>query len=301
MADAQKDDFFAGVEQVDVWAAGQKVKLPIFYRDARAFLAVFPANLLAVKKLLPDPRFTPAQIFPGVGAVGLACFEYHDTDIGSYNEFAFTVVLNNPHIMPLPGYNLMRQLIQFNFYPYIFHLPVTTEAALRWGIDFSGFPKFLASIDFTDSGDWLSCELKEGERLICRLRGRKISTPMNKVMKFLIRLYQFRQPQFTEFKMNARSLGISLNPKDVELEIGGVHPIARELSHLLLMRRPVTYFLLPSVQFILYGPENLSLPLINYLFQQGMRIPLDHLREKPEKEEKKREKEKKASKEKGRS
>ena len=54
-------------------------------------------------------------------------------------------------------------------------------------------------------------------------------------------------------------------------------------------------------QFILYGPENLSLPLINYLFQQGMRIPLDHLREKPEKEEKKREKEKKASKEKGRS
>ena len=301
MADAQKDDFFAGVEQVDVWAAGQKVKLPIFYRDARAFLAVFPANLLAVKKLLPDPRFTPAQIFPGVGAVGLACFEYHDTDIGPYNEFAFTVVLNNPHIMPLPGYNLMRQLIQFNFYPYIFHLPVTTEAALRWGIDFSGFPKFLASIDFTDSGDWLSCELKEGERLICRLRGRKISTPMNKVMKFLIRLYQFRQPQFTEFKLNARSLGISLNPKDVELEIGGVHPIARELSHLLLMRRPVTYFLLPSVQFILYGPENLSLPLINYLFQQGMRIPLDHLREKPEKEEKKREKEKKASKEKGRS
>jgi hypothetical protein len=174
---------------------------------------------------------------------------------------------------------------------------VTTDAALRWGIDFSGFPKFLASIDFTDSDDWLSCELKEGDELICRLKGRKIATPMTKLMKFLIRLYQFKQPQFTEFKMNARRLGISLKPKDIELEIGGVHPVARELSQILLVKRPVTYFFLPSVQFILYGPENLSFPLVNYLFQQGMHIPLDHLREKQEKKEK----EKKAAKKKERS
>ena len=292
MKEPDRNDFFAGIEQVDVWAAGQKAKLPIFYRDARAYAAVFPASLFALKKLLPDPRFTPAQIFPGVGAVALACFEYHDTDVGSYNEFAFTVVLNNPHILPLPGYNLLRQLIQFNFYPYIFHLPVTTEAALRWGIDFSGFPKFLASIDFTDSPGWVGCELKERDELICRLRGRAIESPLSRQIKFLIRLYQFRQPQYTEFKMNARKLGISLKPADVELEIGTSHPVARELSRILLVRKALTYLYLPSAQFILYGPENLSLPLVNYLFQEGMRIPLDYLKEKKEKKEaKKKEKE----------
>jgi len=254
------------------------VKLPIFYRDARAFMAVFPANVFELKKLLPDPRFSPAQMFPGVGAIALACFEYHDTDVGPYNEFAFTIVLNNPHILPVPGYNLLRQLIQFNFYPYIFHLPVTTEAALRWGIDFSGFPKFLASIDFTDTEEATSCELKENDEIICRLKLRRIATPMSRLVKLLISLYQFRQPQRTEFKVNALKLGMSINPKDVELQLGMKHPIARELSKALLVTKPVMYFSMPSTQFILYGPENISLPHMNYLFQQGMRIPLDSLK-----------------------
>jgi hypothetical protein len=116
----QKDAFFDGVEQVDVWAAGTKVKLPIFYRAAKAHVAVFPASIFALKRLLPDPRFSPAQMLPGIGAVALACFEYHDTDVGPYNEVAFSVLLNNPDILTLPGYNMIRQLIRFNFYPYIY-------------------------------------------------------------------------------------------------------------------------------------------------------------------------------------
>ncbi|HQP30149.1 MAG TPA: hypothetical protein PLB81_02400 [Deltaproteobacteria bacterium] len=82
MSEMQGHDFFAGIPQVDVWAAGRKVKLPIFYRDARAHLAIFPAGLRALKRLLPDPRFTPAQFLPGIGAVALASFEYYDTDVG---------------------------------------------------------------------------------------------------------------------------------------------------------------------------------------------------------------------------
>ena len=293
MANRKEDDFFAGIEQVDVWAAGNKSRLPLFYRDARACIAVFPAGLPALKRLLPDPRFTQAQVLPGIGAVALACFEYRDTDVGPYNEFALGILLNNPHIVPLPGYNILRQLAQFNFYPYIFRLPVTTEAALRWGIDYSGFPKFLASIEFSDTGDWLGCELKEREELICRLKVRKIAAPMHRLIKFFIRLYQFRQPQSTEFKMNARALGISLNPFDAELVIGSMHPVARELSRVMLMKKPLMCFFVPSAQLILYGPENLSFPLVNYLFQQGMRIPLDRIREEPEKKDRKALKEKK--------
>lgn len=272
-------DFFDGIRQVDVFSAGEKVKLPIFYRDARAHLAIFPASIFALKKILPDPRFVPAQILPGIGGVALASLEYHDTDIGPYNEFSFSVMLNNPHILPLPGYNMLRQLLQFNFYTFIRHLPVTTEAALRWGIDFSGFPKFLASIDFEDTPEWMTCVLKEKDDLICRVSGRKISTPMSRVIKMLIRLYQNQQPQTTEFKTNARSFGISLNPGDVELELGTSHPMAVELDRTLLMRRSLMYFYMPSLQFVLYGPENMSLPLIDFLIQKGMRIPLDSLKD----------------------
>ena len=288
MKNSNQDDFFAGIEQVDVWAAGKKVKLPIFYRDARAYIAIFPASIFALKKLLPDPRFVPAQVFPGIGAVGLACFEYYDTDVGPYNEFAFTIMLNNPNFLQIPGYNLTRQLIQFNFYPYIYHLPVTTEEALRWGIDFSGFPKTLCSIDFEDTPELVSCELKEKEELICRLSGRKIDTPFSRQMKQLIHLYQYRQPQHSEFQLNARQMGISLNPGNVELEIGHSHLIAQELRRTLLMNRSLMYFYLPSVQFILYGPENISLPLMNFLMQKGMRIELDQIK-KPQRGRKKKE------------
>ena len=288
MKKSNQDDFFAGIEQVDVWAAGNKVKLPIFYRDARAYIALFPASIFALKKLLPDPRFVPAQMVPGIGAIGLACLEYYDTDVGPYNEFAFTIMLNNPNFLQVPGYNLTRQLFQFNFYPYIYHLPVTTEQALRWGIDFSGFPKFLASIDFEETPEQISCELKEQDELICKVAGRKIHTPLSTLMKFFVRLYQYSQPQHTEFKVNARQLGISLNPGTVKLEIGHTHPIALELRRTVLFNRSLMYFYMPSVQFILYGPEKISLPLMNFLFQKGMRIELDQLK-KPLRGRKKKE------------
>lgn len=279
MPETHEQDFFSGIKQVDVWAAGQKVKLPIFYRDARAHMAIFPASIFALKRLLPDPRFVPAQILPGIGAAALASFEYYDTDIGPYNEFAFNILLNNPQFIPIPGYNLTRQLMQFNFYPFIRHLPVTTEAALRWGIDFSGFPKFLASIDFEDKDNWTHCTLAEKGELICRLSGRRIASPFSRQMKFLIRLYQDHQPQTTEFKVNARRLGFSLKPGDVALELGDKHPMAREVAQCLLSHRAIMSFSIPSVQFVLYGPENISLPLMNFLMQQGMRIPLEKLKE----------------------
>jgi hypothetical protein len=279
MPETDTYDIFSGINQVDVWAAGQKVKLPIFYRNARAHLAIFPAKLFAIKRLLPDPRFVPAQIVPGIGAIALANFEYYDTDVGPYNEFAFNILLNNPQIIPIPGYNLMRQLMQFNFYPFIRHLPVTTEAALRWGIDFSGFPKFLASIDFEDDHDWTRCTLAEQGELICRLSGRKIASKFSRRMKFLIRLYQDHQPQTTEFKVNARRFGFSLNPGDVALELGNNHPMALEIAQCLLSRHALMSFSMPSVQFVLYGPEKFSLPLLNFLIQQGMRIPLDKLKQ----------------------
>lgn len=278
MTGLDAESFFEGIHQVDVWAAGRKVKLPLFYRDARAYGAVFPANIFELKKILPDPRFSPAQIFPGVGALAIACFEYRDTDIGPYNEIAFSIALNSPHMLAIPGYNLARQLVQSAFHPYIFHLPVTTETALRWGVDFSGFPKVLASIDFADSDGLTSCELKENSELVCKLNFRRIAAPLRRFVKLLISLYQQRQPQQTEFAVNARSLGISPGPRDVELQIGMKHPVARALERALITKKAIGSFSMPSAQFILYGPGNLSLPLLDFLLQNGMRIPLDSLK-----------------------
>ncbi len=71
-----------------------------------------------------------------------------------------------------------------------------------------------------------------------------------------------RQPQSSEFKIHARSMGVSLDPRRAQLTLGPRHPIARELDALLISRRPLQYQYIPSFEGILYGPEHVSLPLI---------------------------------------
>ena len=273
-------DFFSGVEQIEMSMGDFQAKLPLFYRKARCFSAVFPAKLWRLWRIMPDMRFTPAQILPGVGAVQLAAFEYYDVDVPPYNEFAICIPLNSPHFPRVPGYNLFRQMVYMNYDVYFHHLPVTTEVARRGGVDYYGFPKFLASIEFADTREWVHCELREKGSLICNLKGRRLPARHSGVMKFFCHTYLFRQPQVAEGKMNAQEYTMGFKPSNVQLILGKEHPIAVELSELLLSTKPLLYMYIPSFQMILYGPENLSLPLLRLSLESGVAPSL----EKPERE-----------------
>jgi hypothetical protein len=273
------DDFFSGVKQVDVSMGGFRAKLPLFYRRARGFSAVFPASLRRVRQALPDRRFVPAQLAPGVAAVQMAAFEYYDLDVPPYNEFAMCIPLATPQFLPLPGYNTLRQMLRMEYDLYFHHLPVTTEIAMRGGIDYYGFPKFLASIDFSDTPDWVECEVKEGGERICTLRGRKIAAARSGKMKFFCHLYQYSQPQTAEGKMNARSYAMSFKPGDAGLSLGSAHSIASELSGLLISTKPLMYMYIPDFQLILYGPQSLPLPLLKFSLET-MGMPPEGVKEK---------------------
>lgn len=257
------DDFFSGVEQVEMKYDGGKGMMPIFYREARSFTIMLPANWSKLRRALPDPRFQPAQVLPGVGAVALTAFEYYDTDVKPYNEFSIGIVLNNPYYAPVPCYNMARQYLARFYYVYVHRLPVTTKIALRAGIDFYNYPKFIADIEFSDLAEMTSCNLSEGGRSILTVTGKKIPAWALGEMKFMCGLYQYGKPQVAEFKLNVIEGSIRWLPRDVAWEISGDHPIGRELKGLLLGGRALMYLYMPKVQGILYGPENLSFPLIN--------------------------------------
>jgi hypothetical protein len=238
---------------------------------------MLPARLLALRRLLPDPRFVPAQVLPCIGAVNLTAFEYYDTDINPYNEFSVSILLNSNQFLQIPGYNALRQMLQNCFYAYIHHLPVTTEVALEGGVQLYNYPKFMASIDFSDSDDWVTCELAVGDDLICRTKGRKIPAPRSGVMKYICHLYQYQQPQYAEMKVNARRYGMAMGQGNAELEVGTAHPVARELSSLLISEKPLVYIYVPSMQAILYGPEHISLASVAFFLEQGLGISLEDL------------------------
>jgi len=271
------DDFFSGVEQFDALIGGRRGRTPTFYRDARSFNLMLPANLLALRRIMPDPRFVPAQILPGVGVVNLSALEYSDTDIGPYNEFSISVALNSADFLQAPCYNMVRQAVRKSFDVYVHHLPVTTEIALRGGVDLYNFPKFMAQIDFDDEDCWTSCEVSEGDDLICRVRGRKVPTPGRGTMKMMSHTYQFGQPQCCEMKVDAGQYALVMGRGNAELVLGSSHPVARELSGLLLSTTPLAYIYVPDMKAILYGPEHLSLAGVA-MFLEQCGVSLDELR-----------------------
>jgi hypothetical protein len=260
---SRQSAFFEGISQVDATLAGEEAKLPIFYYDGTAQTAVFPARLGALRRLLPDPRFVPARLAPGLGAVGVSCFEYRDTDIGPYNELAISVILKDPRIgANLPGRALLTGLRDKQLHAWVHHLPVTTEIARAGGVELYNYPKFVGSIDFAENGSRRTCHLREGDEHILTLRGPLIDTPRSGQVQLFSHLWMDRQPQSSEFKLNVLAGGLSLRPGAARLELGARHPIARELAGVLASRRSIYYELMAPFEGILYGPEHLSLQLI---------------------------------------
>ena len=248
---------------MDATLVGQAAKLPIFYYDGTAQTAVFPARLKALREILPDPRFVPARLAPGLGAVAVSCFEYRDTDIGPYNELAIAVVLNNPPFaFNPPGRALLAGLRSGQLHAWVHHLPVTTEIARAGGVELYNYPKFIAAIDYEQDVARRTCRLAEGAEHILTLSGRAIETPRAEQLQVFSHLWMDRQPQESEFKLNAPASGRSRRPGAARLELGDRHPIALELDRLLVSRRSVHYELMARFEGILYGPEHLTLPLI---------------------------------------
>lgn len=260
--------FFDGVSQVDAEIAGEAARLPVFYYDTSAMTAVFPARLAELRKLMPDSRFVPARLGPGVGALAIACLEHHDTDIGPYGELGIAVPLSVPSTRAnLPGRALLESLRRRQLHAFVLHLPVTTEIALRGGIDFYGFPKFLAAIDFEDDGARRRCTLAEGKEPILRFSGERLHLrPGRRVeAQYFMHLWQDRQPQLAEFKEHQLDAGSTQRPGAAVVELERRHPIAQELERLLLSRRSLHYEYVPRLEAILYGPEHLTLPLVQRL------------------------------------
>ncbi len=237
------ESFFSGVDQTEITVEGVKAKVPVFYRDARFFGGVFLAPAQKLRKLIPDERFTPAQMFPGLCPVQIQACEYHDTDVGVYNEFN----VHHPSQCAGSSQGIRLQLLEADIrktYDVYYHKVIVNNENSSSGLDF-GFPELRASIEFKDTPDWVTCEVKEGGDLVCHLRGRKLLTNKNDFMKFFCHQRINSEMVTAEMRINFPRYAMSFKPGGIELTLGQSHPLAVELSNLLVSTRAIGYTYAP--------------------------------------------------------
>jgi hypothetical protein len=254
--------FFEDVRQIDIMIGEQPMKTPTFVYDGSYISAAFPARYRRLRELMPDPRYVPARLAPGLGVVAISCVDYRDTDFGPCREVGIAIPLNEPYFRAnLPGRALMsaRRLGRLHA---VRQAPVTSELVLRAGVDFYGFPHdFIAEVDFSETDEQLRCRLAEGEEHILALSGKRIPTPRSQRIDVFSHLWMDGQPQSAQGKLNQLQYGASWRRDAAALELGERHPIALEVRRLLASRKPLQYEYVPRYEAILFGAEHQTPPL----------------------------------------
>ena len=227
----RNDPFFNDTPRKTLDMAGESVEFPILYYDFRFMTAIFTTKTSGLQRLLPHPNFKAIDIWPGTGMLGITAFEYRDTSIGPYNEVAVSIPVRFPPGFTFPGFSAIPMMVKNVFHIYIRHLPVTTEIALKGGVHFWNYPKFMGEITFQDQNENLEIKLKEGDRFILKMRAKKLAAKRSRPFEF--HTYSIKEETvmhaFVEGK--ATRLGSGMIGEIAEIELGE-HPISNELAGL---------------------------------------------------------------------
>jgi hypothetical protein len=178
-------------------------ELPIVYRRARAWVAAFPAPTRELRRLLPDPRLSPIEVWPGTAALAAALFDYEDTSIGPYREAALSVPCRWNRSTRIPLWPLLaeRQLEDVGHWVQL--LPVTTSVADEAGRTIWGYPKFVGEIEIEASASHMRCRVSDAGELVF---GFEIDRPgPSRPMQFPVRTYSLLDDEihFTEIDVDA--------------------------------------------------------------------------------------------------
>ncbi|MCK5060114.1 MAG: hypothetical protein KAR00_03180 [Candidatus Pacebacteria bacterium] len=75
--------------QVEVM--GKQIDVPVKYSDASALTLFFPVSIDKTKEILNSKRLNPVAITPNKCLLAITFFNYHDSAVGHYHEFTFSV------------------------------------------------------------------------------------------------------------------------------------------------------------------------------------------------------------------
>lgn len=250
-----RDDlFFNDTPRETLDMDDESIEFPILYYDLRGINSIFTAKTDRLEKLLPHPNFKPVELWPGTGMLAIAAFEYLDTSIGPYNEIAIAIPIKFPPGFIFPGLSAISMMLKNSFSVYIHHLPVTTEIALKGGVYFYNYPKFLSEITFQDRDDDLVVTLKKKDELILKMSAKKLV--LKKSVRSESHTYSIKENVVMHALIEGLTprFGMMMMGNMAELELG-THPISHELADLSLSKTARSGTYAEAMMMKLYTPD----------------------------------------------
>jgi hypothetical protein len=246
----QKEDFFNGINQIEVKSGPYITKYPIFYREVLYLSLFLLAPLDKIKDILPSKRMNPFRLTPWHSMFTITATQYKDSDVGPYNQVSIGI----PFVLDkqTPIFTGILHKVPEVPLIYTLHLPVTTEHSRDSGIEMANYPEFLADINFSKENNWINCKAESEGQNILSLSGRGIPVkpfPRQRVFTVTQKNDQLLR---SEFNFSETMVGVSKKQSDVKLEFGD-HPIVQRIKDL-YSGKVLQYQYYPSGQAILSTP-----------------------------------------------
>lgn len=168
------------------------------------------------------------------------------------NEASIIIPIIFPPKFILPGLPVISMMSKKNSHFYIHRLPVTSEIALKAGIHFWNFPKFMADIIFNDQGENLEVTLKEDDKLILKMSAKKLVA--RGASQYQYHTYSIKDKVVMHSLTDGRAerFGAGKNAGRIEL---GDHPVSKELAELNLSKTALSGQYVEGAMNKLYAPD----------------------------------------------
>jgi Acetoacetate decarboxylase (ADC) len=140
--------FFNELQTPKKISAGE-TRLPCYFRKVHYTVCLFKTSKEALMFKLAGTGLKPALRFGYNYMVALGLVQYHDSDLGAYNEVILAIPSIPENIKP-PFSNwmdLFGSLENRKVGQHIIHIPVTSEFSKAAGKELWGYPKIVANVE----------------------------------------------------------------------------------------------------------------------------------------------------------
>lgn len=236
--------------------ADRDVPFPVVVRDASVASATFLVPSGPARKLLPSRELEIAEPIPGRAILSLAAIDYEDNDLGTYLEFAVSLVVRERGAPSWPFVGLPLAFRSGRAGAYIHRLPVTTEFSRDAGRGIWGYPKIVAAITIDDSAERRVARLEvDGVHAVTLAvrRGGRRSFREAPLVSYGATDGPLRR---TTALFSGEGMGFRLGGASVEV---GPHEIGRELTALGLPRRAISSSWIEHMRASFGPPETFAL------------------------------------------